>query len=582
MKIKDFALMGRAVVFVVVLFLVASCRPASPSVVVVSSPDSVAIEVNRDNLPDNLLEIFYTPRVNEVGKQAVLDPYLSDELILVGSNDQLETLIKSLESSNNFKAIDEENANSGIRVIDTQGTPVDEAKNIIESKIAALTESGQITDSINVGKNYLVGSPWDVEAGPWDVEAGSFQSSTVLEDVDIPWDQWAFREEFGINLYNEFGVRQTTIEGANVRVFIYDTSPLDEQEPKIGEAFPNNIKVSFADNVLPDVDSDDSRYANTDEHGLFVAGLVHFIAPQAQIELVEILNNQGVGDLATLMGELNKLLSETDPNNNEPDLNDVVINLSLGLHPEPIGAEPDLDFFGDRAIERFRIQLQDLQREGAVIVAAAGNHSLIFEEGNSYEGIMVEPLRVIEGEVSQRNSTYPARWPTVISVSGYGGETYNRSCFSNEVPVSEFGELFSFRAPSGNGYQQEPERRTDDGIAIIDACQSPLPACEDLLADGGYSCPYTVVSTTTNGYRHWSGTSFGTPIVSGVAALVIDKCNDDDDFPFTSGGLMEFIQVKYKSVLDAPGRDFDPIFDQHEGKFDVAHLLSNGTGCPQK
>jgi hypothetical protein len=40
-------------------------------------------------------------------------------------------------------------------------------------------------------------------------------------------------------------------------------------------------------------------YRMTD-HGLFVAGIIHTIAPQAELHLIEVLNPYGVGDLESI------------------------------------------------------------------------------------------------------------------------------------------------------------------------------------------------------------------------------------------------------------------------------------------
>ena len=80
----------------------------------------------------------------------------------------------------------------------------------------------------------------------------------------------------------------------------------------------------------------DHNYQMTD-HGLFVAGIVHTIAPKAQIHLFEVLNPDGVGDLLSIARGLWQAL---DLFSGKP----LVINCSLVLNI-PLWSQPvkDLD-----------------------------------------------------------------------------------------------------------------------------------------------------------------------------------------------------------------------------------------------
>ena len=49
---------------------------------------------------------------------------------------------------------------------------------------------------------------------------------------------------------------------------------------------------------------------NVVDHGLFVAGLVHAIAPESKIELIQVLNRRGCGDLQTLNKSLMQFIAE--------------------------------------------------------------------------------------------------------------------------------------------------------------------------------------------------------------------------------------------------------------------------------
>ena len=126
------------------------------------------------------------------------------------------------------------------------------------------------------------------------------------------------------------------------------------------------------------------------DHGLFIAGIVRDIAPDANIECIRVLNDLCVGDMTSLLGGLTKIYNRvlsTNPATNQPgDLfgKPVVINLSLVI-PTDAQAQssgiiltttnpglPDsgFDTIVPEALNRI---LQSLANEGVIIVASAGN-----------------------------------------------------------------------------------------------------------------------------------------------------------------------------------------------------------------
>src|SRR5207245_2956491 len=66
-----------------------------------------------------------------------------------------------------------------------------------------------------------------------------------------------------------------------------------------------------------------------EDHGLFVAGIVHDLAPDANIECIRVLNDFGVGNVNTLLHalyDIQKRMSESNPETHEVG----------GLHNKPI------------------------------------------------------------------------------------------------------------------------------------------------------------------------------------------------------------------------------------------------------
>ncbi len=65
------------------------------------------------------------------------------------------------------------------------------------------------------------------------------------------------------------------------------------------------------------------------DHGLFVAGLIHELAPNVPMRLLRVLDESGTGDLWSLLRGLRLTLDAVAPG--EP----LIVNLSLGLIPQP-------------------------------------------------------------------------------------------------------------------------------------------------------------------------------------------------------------------------------------------------------
>ena len=67
------------------------------------------------------------------------------------------------------------------------------------------------------------------------------------------------------------------------------------------------------------------------DHGLFVAGIIHDLVPQARIECIRVLNDSGIGDFAIICKALEDIQGrmETEPQK----LGQVVVNMSLVITP---------------------------------------------------------------------------------------------------------------------------------------------------------------------------------------------------------------------------------------------------------
>ncbi len=264
------------------------------------------------------------------------------------------------------------------------------------------------------------------------------------------------------------------------------------------------------------------------DHGLFVAGIIHELAPGAKIECIRVLNDWGVGNVAVLCDTLQGIQQRMEMFDlrNRP----VVINLSLVTTPDD--EELTRLWFGDNAhstvepgviqreitLMRMPLQrvIQSLITSGAVIVASAGNDSDPRDTTMNMTGTRMGPR-------------YPAAFPEVISVGAIDSHG-NAAAYSN-YPAFQ-GKYNGIATYGGNIPKPIPSRPdpsvvtraiiTDAVRGLYSANTFPALSAEDQQL-GRPNPPVR----NTNGWAYWSGTSFATPIISAVAALVLQKLKTD-------------------------------------------------------
>lgn len=267
------------------------------------------------------------------------------------------------------------------------------------------------------------------------------------------------------------------------------------------------------------------------DHGLFVTGIVRDIAPRVNIEYIRVLNDAGTFDTHTLIHELHRIQKRIDKDVEEGGLRNqpVVINLSLTIMPsqEELAAvwfESSNSYSTDAFTqvmsdtERLRVGLhkiiQSLTHSGVVIVAAAGNDSNNPETpmriGPRYPAAFSEVISV--GAVDRYGkaasySNYPALPPNNNGIATYGG--------AKPQPVPPVGP--GGPVPPGD-FGPDPHTMTtaedvDGLVGVYSSPRYPALAISDSPQD--YKAP------SEDAWAFWCGTSFATPIISGVAARVL-------------------------------------------------------------
>jgi hypothetical protein len=222
---------------------------------------------------------------------------------------------------------------------------------------------------------------------------------------------------------------------------------------------------------------------DSDEHGVFIASLIHKVAPNSTLKLVRVLDRVGCGTSFTINAAIGTLIQiETGKK--------AVFNLSFGI-PERVFAD---------SLQRFPFQgviTAAMTENKIVVVAAAGN-----DHGN--------PLLLPAGYVDHSSLSQYVRLFSVEASNSQDG----RACFSNKGMDSDHNDIGdrSILAPGGEGKSPKSECKPD-----LDSCVGK-PTCEQ-----------AIMGATHDGrWIFWSGTSFATPLVGGAAARWLSQGCDAD------------------------------------------------------
>jgi hypothetical protein len=244
--------------------------------------------------------------------------------------------------------------------------------------------------------------------------------------------QWAFGSD-GIN----FSSLDRQFTGRGVRVGVFDTSPYRISFPfvkRTGEALPSPL-------WFPNWDAGGRTMVSN--HGLFVAELIYAMAPNSRVQLIRVLNEDGCGELWVLNKGLEDYKSRMSAWTES--LDKTVINMSLGIRlPEddntgseqaPGNATPEanvepeqeeLEKLAEERVDTLQKLIDEADRMGAIIIAAAGNSS---DRTNG------SPNKII------RDMEVPASYDNVYGVTATN-PAKEPSCYSNTGDIA---------APGGEG-----------------------------------------------------------------------------------------------------------------------------------
>jgi subtilase family protein len=293
-------------------------------------------------------------------------------------------------------------------------------------------------------------------------------------------------------------------EGAGIRVAILDTAPsMPEAAMTLAEFQPNdhplaerllltnNPKLNIHPATFADLLSLGTftmwgqRYLMAD-HGLFVAGIINSIVPEAELHLYEVLSPYGVGSIETIVeGMFKAVLLHVGAS---PAGTHLIINCSLAM-VMPANLQPEELTYANIPLEWI---CNLLQANNVTIVAASGNLPSIGNPGPSYPASFASVISV--GSVAT---------PLIAATRGVNPPAYVAAAYSNAVTKPQGGEgylTYGGESGAGNGML---------GVYlgnILSGGIMPLPEDQRYKAN-------------PSGWARWAGTSFATAVLSGVIAL---------------------------------------------------------------
>jgi Subtilase family len=246
-----------------------------------------------------------------------------------------------------------------------------------------------------------------------------------------------------------------------------------------------------------------NRYEMPD-HGLFIAGIIHAIAPKANLRLYEVLNIYGLGSLNSIAWGLTKAYTD------RPKHKKLILNCSLTMHIPVVMdgklLQKDLEFplefkdpilLGHMTTPLDKI-IEIINDPNIVVVAAAGNEA----------NYLPAPDMMSGHHKIRPPARYPAAFEKVIGVGATpkyskppvtitpGINKHHPARYSNRCDVPQAAGVVTFGGGADKG----------NGVLGIYIHRFPVDDMGNQYRDN------------KTGWAWWAGTSFATAIISGILA----------------------------------------------------------------
>jgi Subtilase family len=305
--------------------------------------------------------------------------------------------------------------------------------------------------------------------------------------------------------------------GSGVDVYILDTAPCTIDVERAYERWRHTnpliasllqpghdrpLKIHYAgySHLLEQADfyHPGHNYVMSD-HGLFVAGIIHAIAPKAKLHLIEVLNPYGVGTLTSIANGFGRAAEGIGAQSKR------VVNASLGLEvPQPRAdwleyVRKHDPFWQQFAASRITTLVSPLER-----ICGLFEYPDLDQFGQPNRHPYVGVVAAAGNDHRPHSPLPPARYPAAHpSVLGVGALKHD-----NKTPAE---------------YSNIADTPKSDGIATFGGDSQGINTDRTHGVVGAYIGAFPDGSENGYGLASWAGTSFATPRISGyIAALMSD------------------------------------------------------------
>jgi Subtilase family len=281
------------------------------------------------------------------------------------------------------------------------------------------------------------------------------------------------------------------------------------------------------------------------DHGLFIAGIVHDIAPHARVECIRIMNDYCVGDSNLFSSALQYIQNRMLPGG---DLyqRPVVINLSNVMptiaEAQSAGLDPSTGV-PENVLIFVYYSILALVQLGAIVVASAGNEADLRENPSGMRPLALHPAAFgnppipINGVIQAIHGVIP------VGAVDKNGKGTSYSSYPGPSGIATYG---------GEVPEVDPRDPPSDDpiVTVCDAVRgiysaARYPGLSENSSIKQYRAP------NDRGWAYWVGTSFATPIISAVAARVLEwklRGGSVADVPATITGAGGGTQTRWNNL----------------------------------